>query len=114
MSTQAQLEENLALFALRPLSGTEDAALREAKEILVAHQRSLCTNSKYCSMPCPFGVDIPNNFLTWNEHALFANYDGTVVPYFSSEWDSARADQCTRCGQCETLCPQHISIRADL
>ncbi len=114
MSTPEQMTENLNLFdTLRPLNENELIALNKAKEIMMSRQRNLCTNCGYC-MPCPFGVDIPNNFLTWNEFALYEEFDETVLPYFSTEWDDARADKCTECGQCEPLCPQHISIRADL
>ncbi len=114
MSTLDQMAENLHLFdALVPLNQEELAAMDEAKEIFASNQRNLCTNCGYC-MPCPFGVDIPNNFLTWNEYGLYGKVSETIVPYFSAEWDDARADKCTECGLCESLCPQHIQIRSDL
>ncbi len=114
MSTAEQMKENLALFSrIEGLTEDEKQTLNEAKKIFAARQRNLCTNCKYC-MPCPQGVDIPNNFITWNDYALYGRYKETVVPYFSEDWDSARADKCVACGRCETLCPQHLKIIEDL
>lgn len=28
--------------------------------------------------------------------------------------DEAKANHCQKCGKCESMCPQHISIRDDL
>lgn len=114
MSTAEQMAENIALFSrIGGLNPAEMKTLREAKKIFAARQRNLCTNCKYC-MPCPHGVDIPNNFISWNDYALYGQYKETVVPYFSADWDSARADKCVGCGQCEAVCPQHLTIISDL
>ena len=34
--------------------------------------------------------------------------------YFQEMNEKVRADQCKKCGKCETLCPQKLSIRDDL
>ncbi len=69
-----------------------------------------CTKCRYC-MPCPAGVDIPGNFAVMNEYAMFN--DQAKARRRFSELDGS-ADKCVQCGKCETLCPQHISIREDL
>ena len=64
-------------------------------------------------MPCPFGVEIPRNFSIWNEYAMYGNKERAKKRYLMTEV-TARADQCKKCGKCETVCPQALPIRKDL
>ena len=64
-------------------------------------------------MPCPEGVDIPNNLAAYNEYFLFdTDSHRQRVKMFSSMVipPDARADRCTECGQCLEHCPQQIQI----
>ena len=72
-----------------------------------------CTACRYC-MPCPFGVDIPGNFAIWNQYGMYDNketFKNRVNHFIKND---KFADKCVKCGRCETLCPQHITIRDDL
>ena len=60
-------------------------------------------------MPCPFGVNIPENFSVYNRHAM-----GEVL---NNEWykkaeypKDATAIKCMECGACIKKCPQGINI----
>jgi predicted aldo/keto reductase-like oxidoreductase len=69
-----------------------------------------CTGCRYCT-PCPSGVAIPEVFSIFNEFymkdrdpAVKAKYKEQLKP---EQW----AKNCTSCGRCEELCPQHLPIR---
>ncbi len=67
-----------------------------------------CTACRYC-MPCPAGVNIPRTFTLYNDMSLDdparARFGYTKMTS-EDEW----ASNCTECGKCEELCPQHIEI----
>ena len=66
MSAEEQLADNLTTFDhFVPLSSAEDAAVEQAAAALHSRIKIGCTGCRYC-MPCPMGVDIPDNFSIWN------------------------------------------------
>ena len=65
-------------------------------------------------MPCPNGVDIPANFLQLNNLSIYRDRNTACFFYFHILKAEQRAFHCQECGQCEELCPQHISIPAML
>ena len=114
MSNMEQLEENLSTFNnLRPLTVNEKQAIREVRDEFSKRTNNSCTNCRYC-MPCPSGVDIPRCFELWNDYSKYRKADFILESYY--KWTDAEehADRCTECGQCETKCPQHITIIEDL
>ena len=114
MSTQQQLEENLALFHnLSPLTSQESGTLEQAARLLAARVKNGCTGCKYC-LPCPQGVNIPRCFSIWNDYAKFGNADAMRQDYFSWMDAEERADRCIGCHTCEARCPQRIPICQDL
>ncbi len=68
-----------------------------------------CTGCSYC-MPCPAGVDIPENFSAYNEAFVYDDLPG-MKKYYSRIDAKNRASACVKCGKCEKLCPQGIEIR---
>ena len=69
MGSMAQVEENLATFAgFTPLEPEETELLARAAAELRRRTNNGCTGCEYC-MPCPAGVDIPENFSLWNRLA---------------------------------------------
>lgn len=71
-----------------------------------------CTKCKYC-MPCPVGVDIPENFRCLNDKYRYQKYQIANRSYHFISAD-ARADKCIKCGACLSKCPQHIDIPSQL
>lgn len=114
MSNEGQVADNLDTFKnFKALSDIEQKAIENAAEALKNRVKNGCTGCAYC-MPCPFGVDIPGNFRAWNEFGMYQN-EGEVRWFWKDGiQDTAKAKSCTECGQCEGLCPQKLSIRADL
>ena len=71
MSAEEQLADNLTTFDhFVPLSPAEDAAVEQAAAVLHSRIKIGCTGCRYC-MPCPMGVDIPDNFSIWNKLGMF-------------------------------------------
>ena len=72
-----------------------------------------CTSCNYC-MPCPQGVNIPLNFILYNDISVFEALANASMRYSEMVPLEQRASQCTACGECEERCPQHIPIIEEL
>lgn len=108
MSTFKQVEDNL-IYAGRSkkgmLSDAERAAYEKAKKVFDEMSMVGCTACEYC-MPCPFGLNIPELFKTYNSYGLRGK-DHAKKEYEKLE---TKADACQACRRCEKECPQHIEI----
>ena len=114
MSAEDQLDDNLATFGdFRPMTDAENAAIRQTADVLRSHIKIGCTGCRYC-MPCPMGVDIPDNFSIWNKLGMFGNKDAIRQQWTARFPDAEKAIHCVRCGKCEAVCPQHLPIRDSL
>lgn len=114
MSTMEQVEDNLHTFGkFEPLTEKETNLIAKTADNIKKRTKNGCTGCAYC-MPCPFGVDIPKNFRIWNELSMYGNKEKAKQAFFHDLNSAARADQCQKCGKCETVCPQGISIRENL
>lgn len=111
MSTMEQVEQNLE-YADRSGVGI----LTKDELELIARVRAKynelcpipCTGCRYC-MPCPNGVDIPENFAIFNDGSMFNELEHSRRRYAAMPQDQ-RASECIACRECESLCPQHIPI----
>lgn len=119
MTEPWQVDENLKIAGeadADSLTADELNRIGKVKEIFRAKHRVPCTQCGYC-MPCPEGVDIPQNLAAYNEYFLF-NTDGhrqTARLFYSMTIPpDARADRCTACGRCLEHCPQQIRIPDEL
>lgn len=114
MGSMAQVEENLATFAgFTPLEPEETELLARAAAELRRRTNNGCTGCEYC-MPCPAGVDIPENFSLWNRLARCRDASLLWRSWNEVLKDEAKGKHCVGCGRCEEACPQHLPIRADL
>ncbi len=68
-----------------------------------------CTQCGYC-MPCPNGVDIPNNFRIFNRAAMLGDWEEAQFLYEKHFAPGERASACIDCNKCEEKCPQQIMI----
>ncbi len=113
MTEMSHVEDNLNTFSgFEPLSDKEKTAVSRAAEILRSRVKNGCTGCRYC-MPCPNGVDIPRLFSIWNTFGVYGNKAAAKARY-SNVPAEALPSACIECGACESVCPQHLSIIADL
>ena len=68
-----------------------------------------CTKCNYC-LPCPQGVNIPQNFELYNDAFIFSNFAMPRTSYQLFTASSAKASSCTQCKECEDKCPQKLDI----
>lgn len=114
MSNLRQVTDNLSTFdKFKPLNEEEQQAVEKVRSILRSRVKNNCTACRYC-MPCPAGVDIPHNFELWNEYGVYRNKNNIKWNWENNFDDKQKAKNCVRCGKCEKVCPQKISIREDL
>lgn len=110
MSDLAQVESNVKLAAdgfPNSLTEEERKLISKVKEIYRSKTRVNCTGCQYC-MPCPSGVNIPENFKYLNNAEMFDKVEEEKLLYSGLE---GKASNCTECGQCEEKCPQKTPIR---
>ncbi len=113
MSTLEQAADNLKTFGdFKPLQEEETKEIDEVVQTLRARVQNGCTGCAYC-MPCPAGVNIPKNFQLWNQYHIYQKYETVKFGWEGME-EKERPVSCIQCGKCETVCPQHLSIREDL
>ncbi len=113
MSTEEQAADNLKTFGdFKPLNEKERQTIEEVVQTLRARVQNGCTGCAYC-MPCPAGVNIPRNFHLWNQYHIYQKY-GVVKSGWEGLEEKERPINCIKCGKCETVCPQHLSIRENL
>lgn len=98
-----------ALASEKPLTSEEKEMIQNIQNIYQNRRQINCTACKYC-MPCPSGVDIPQCFEFYNMAYMMDNIKGARFWYNRI----SKASNCVECGQCETHCPQNISIIAKL
>lgn len=116
MSTLDHVKENIRTASEaypNSLTHQEKDLISEVREFFINKTEVNCTNCQYC-MPCPAGVNIPENFWAYNHDSQFNDTD--KAKYWITGWlkEHARASKCVDCGKCETHCPQSIEIRKHL
>lgn len=112
MSNEEQMQDNLQTFAnFEPLSETEKALVDEVTKKMLDIPLIGCTACKYCCDGCPANISIPDVFRTVNTLRLYTNDEFRPKNFYSGLIQrSGKASDCIECGQCESVCPQHLQI----
>jgi hypothetical protein len=130
MTYMEHLKDNLLSYCpLKPLTEEEQRFLdNEIARQMMEMETIPCNNCKYC-MPCPYGIDIPANFLHYNKWKVektlpedkgSADYRRNRRNYLISLDRSVprdrQPDHCIKCGHCIHVktCPQKINIPSEL
>ena len=111
MSSEEQMADNIKTFAnFEPLTQEESDLISKVTRIMLDTPTIACTACRYCTEGCPMSISIPDIFRTVNTIRLYGDgfrphafYNGLVETH-------GRAGDCVACGQCESVCPQHLPI----
>ncbi len=110
MSNIAQMDDNLKTMKdFRPLDDKEKELIRLAQRALDADKSIPCTACHYCTKGCPMDIPIPEIFNVQNRKKGSPQFR-TVREYNIVTLHRGRAGNCIACGQCESVCPQHLPI----
>ncbi|MBQ3383829.1 MAG: aldo/keto reductase [Erysipelotrichaceae bacterium] len=110
MSSIEQMQDNLSFMKdFKPLTEHEEEVIREVQEAYNADQSIPCTGCRYCTKGCPMGIPIPDIFTVQNRKKGSPEFR-TKREYAIVTQDKGKASECIQCGQCESVCPQHLPI----
>lgn len=112
MSTLDQVKENIAsgnASRIGLLSAQELELVEKVNKELTARSPIPCTACEYC-LPCPNGVNIPRNFASYNNAAMYNDLADSRMDYKMWIADSEKASLCIQCDECLSKCPQQIAI----
>jgi len=113
MSTMDQVKENVQ-SANRSSPGMLTASEVQLINEVAAKYKELgfigCTGCRYC-IPCPEGVNIPEVISLYNGYFMKDKDDAIKTKYWEHITPESQAKRCARCGKCEELCPQKLTIR---
>ena len=114
MSSMEQVEDNVGYMEdFRPFNEEETDLVRKAADIINEATAVPCTGCSYCTDGCPAKIAIPQYFSLYNEdmrEAADKGWTANVTNYRQLTAKFGRAGDCMACGQCESMCPQHLPI----
>ena len=114
MSNIAQTEDNISYMKdFKPLTDEEQDVIRKA-QIALNNDRSIpCTACHYCTDGCPMNIPIPEIFHVMNHQRGNAAFRGRRE-YTIATTGKGKGSDCIECGQCESACPQQLSVISHL
>lgn len=115
MSSLEQMKDNVSFMKeFVPFTEEEYTAVEKVAEIFHSHHMIPCTGCHYCveENHCPKNIRIPDIFSAYNTKKTFGDWNADY--YYNNvlnDAQHAKASECLKCGMCERVCPQHLSIR---
>ena len=114
MSNMEQLQDNMSYMAdFQPLNEEEQEIIRKAVEIINSDIEIPCTGCSYCTEGCPQNIAIPKYFSLYNADLQECEEKGWKPQgeyYDRLTKTFGKASDCVECGQCESVCPQHLPV----
>ncbi len=109
MTEMEHVTDNVKTFTnFKPLSEKEQEVLANAIAVYNSSGAISCTYCQYCT-GCPIGIDIPKNFLIYNQYKANNRKERFIIAYEAIKEEN-RADKCIKCGICKPKCPQKLDI----
>jgi uncharacterized protein len=112
VSNMEQLKDNLEIFhhaTPNSMTPEEQKLVHEVQMLYNSKIKVRCTNCRYC-MPCPSRVSIPYIFSLYNDASMYDDFPAYKDEYKKLIEKGKDASNCVQCGNCESVCPQSISI----
>ena len=115
MSDMEQIKDNASYMTdFVPLTEAEKETCFQAAAIINSQTAIACTGCSYCTEGCPQQIPIPKYFSIYNEDMREdlskKGWTINITNYEILTEKFGNASDCVECGQCESICPQHLSI----
>lgn len=110
MSSLDEMKDNVAFMSdFKKIDDKEMEAIDKVVEILNSIDIIPCTTCEYCLEGCPQNILIPSMISILNQKKMYetANFEHN---YDLATRQNGKASECIECGNCESVCPQHIEI----
>ena len=118
MSSTEQLLDNTGYMQdFVPLTQQEQAVIAQVVGIINASIAIPCTGCAYCTEGCPMHIAIPKYFSLYNaemQELKEKDFTSQGTYYDNLTLKFGKASDCIACGQCESVCPQHLPIIENL
>lgn len=108
MSNLEQMEDNISFMKdFKPLNDEEQEVIKKAQKAMSEIETIKCTDCRYCVPGCPMEIKIPDVFKQMNRYLVYNDLERAKSNY---KRDALNASACIECGQCESVCPQSLTI----
>ncbi len=117
MSSLEQVRDNVSYMKdFKKLNEKQEKVIDEALDIIRKVPIIQCTNCNYCAKVCPKNIGISGSFSAYNVLIQCEDEEKAkkIEKSILTDENKLSASECIKCGKCEEVCPQHISIRMEL